>query len=66
MNGSGLDAGSESLGRGRFRWWVDQEYVAGEVEYKFSVLGPDDTTTFPGQGGCRMVLSNPSFRPAER
>ena len=66
MKGSDLDAGSEPLGPGRFRWWVDQDYVPGEVEYKFGVLGPDDTTTFPGQASCRVILSNPSFRPVEK
>ena len=66
MKGSSLDAGSEPLGPGRFRWWVDQDYVPGEVEYKFGVLGPDDTTTFPGQASCRVILSNPSFRPVEK
>jgi hypothetical protein len=66
MTGNDLDAGSEPLGPGRFRWWVDQDYVPGEVEYKFGVLGPDDTTTFPGQVSCRVILSNPSFRPVEK
>jgi hypothetical protein len=60
--GSALDAGSEPLGPGRFRWWVEQEYVPGEVDYDFGILGVGGATSFPGQANCRMILSNPGFR----
>jgi hypothetical protein len=65
IKGSGVDAGSEPLGPGRFRWWVDQEYKPGQVGYVFSVLNVYDGDLFPGQGACRMILSNPGFHKVE-
>jgi hypothetical protein len=66
MKGDGIDAGSEPLGPGRFRWWVEQEYLPGEVDYDFGVLSAGNASSFPGQANCRMILSSPSFRPVEK
>jgi len=66
IKGIGIDAGSEPLGPGRFRWWVDQDYKQGQVDYAFTNLSADDAATFPGQGECRMILSNPGFRRVEQ
>jgi hypothetical protein len=66
MNGTGVDAGSEPLGPGRFRWWVEQDYVPGEVDYNFDIISAGNAASFLGQGACRIVLSNPAFRAAEK
>lgn len=65
IKGNGIEAGAERLGPGRFRWWVDQEYKPGQVGYVFSVLNVYDGDLFPGQGACRMILSNPGFHKVE-
>jgi hypothetical protein len=62
-NGDGIQAGSEPLGApGRFRWWVEQTYVPGRVDYNFSILTNGTATQFSGQNSCRVVLANPDFR----
>jgi hypothetical protein len=64
--GAGVEAGSEPRGPGRFRWWVDQRYLPGEVDYNFVIISAGDAPAFPGQDTCRMILSNPGFRAVER
>jgi hypothetical protein len=61
IEGTGTDAGSEPLGPGRFRWWVEQTYLTGEVGYNFAIIGADGMTEYSGHGVCRIILSNPSF-----
>jgi hypothetical protein len=62
-HGTNVESGSEPLGQaGRFRWWVDQDYVAGRVDYNFTILSDGAATTYAAQGRCRVVLANPDFR----
>jgi hypothetical protein len=63
-HGTDIAAASEPLGEpSRYRWWVDQNYVAGQVDYNFTILSNGAATTYPGIGRCRVVLANPDFRP---
>jgi hypothetical protein len=66
IKGTQVDAGSEPLGPGRFRWWVDQQYVPGRVDYDFTIMSNGNSPTFPGGGACRMILSNPQFSAVEK
>jgi hypothetical protein len=66
ISGSGVGAGSEPLGPGRFRWWIDQNYAPGEVGYDFAIINWGNAPTFPGQGACRVILSNPGFRAVKQ
>jgi hypothetical protein len=61
-----LAAGVESpIGQtGIYRWWADMNLKAGEFDYNFSLLSAYRQHDFPGTGICRVVLSNPSVRPA--
>jgi hypothetical protein len=66
ISGSGVDAGSEPLGPGRLRWWIDQNYAPGQVGYDFAIINSGNATTFAGQGACRVILSNPGFRAVKQ